>query len=1642
MFATWEAPDYGTGAVEQATYLPDGVPLQSPEVLPGSASSGVAPLAAPAIAVDSFERPFITWSSAGFGSAGAIAYSGGYLSATNSLNFLRNAVNDPLTPADIMIGGGTVSSLDSRVNSTVSDAESDLSSSLCSAENETAWDLYSNVTHVPLVVRGPTACSYTLRSDPQTSSITTSTGVGEPNTYFAVYGDWALEALGATVAATPFSNVSGLFQSVALNAYLPAQAWDNTTVDSQPEQIHWTPTPYSPTALELVVTSTLPSWSSGKLPAIVCHEDPEETYSYTLSTYASTATTTITINNGSAHAFSQTGALPSVWLYNLTADQNYYWTASESVTNVEYEDVTNDECSPSYDGEHKVSPVAYGAASDPTLSASGTFATTLGIVPGSPSLVKATYGASTAAITVQFAMTLPAGAAATLANDTASQSITAYTPSMSFANSFSKSSGEGVDYDLTVNATSRSGSSQSPGSPSLAVGTSGRAPPETASAGCTFTLPTSSSLPSLTVTNPYSNPGATTMEVSWTGSQDILGFFTYSQLGSSLSWTITNITPTQSGSNWNYQLEIHGLSWWTSYSGVAGVSWENGCLTNVVEESAGTFSTLDVVALSQSDLPYDSVSETGGGAALYWQFPYSAISDWTGATFVSGAVLLTSVSSSETVVVPISGQNEIYAPGGTSEPVEGFQFNITPTESNATYSVSIFLNYSVSGSSSGWNVTSPPCKFVYEMDSSGDGLTNLEKVNGWVVPLPNSQTFEGIGLSSTTSLVTADPWVYDTNGLVGDYVEKEFDLNPRTIDTAGSHMLDTWNLTFNLGSAKTATLPTSGFEYWYENASYNPFQGVDITGKNITNLSASAGHGITSGDGSPWAARALWLGYGTGSALSYLEGLVSSEDVGWLRAVTGTWDGLRTLTVWGKLSWGADPLVASTPQDGIPDGSRLDPLGGTDIQVTVTKWSVSGLSSGNGVAAFIDVTSAAAAYYPSGQTDYDGYTAQSTASGSSTSFSGSDLASFPVVPTEQYASLNVSLAKNTSTSSKPALSQIYNSGALSVNLTNLTVQHFTASSLSFSYQVLSVFAKAPTWILAPANNTTLSPLPAGLSRYTAEQDFALLVLNDTAPKGSTPTVVSLDVLGPQLSWSYPVTLQPGLNNFLVPRSLFLSSLLGQALINATAIALPSSHEDSALTYHPGDWTGRVVNASSNRPGSTNFISVFSNSTRTSASGDATQLGGIPSNPAIEAGYEARQVQAVFWINVSSAGDGRNFTSASAELTDLLGGLLLNASGNLTGNLINETTELPTLGLSSNVLTALANSSIANGGAYGAPASESKSSTATPWYDVAATSLWNAVSGVVSAVGKLVSVVWNAAIAAAAYLADAATALARDLGITALLSQTVTALRAIGSAMWTALQQLLQYIYGLVKAALAAVVSPIVDGVKGFASALGAAANATLLDENEGVSFTAAQGMEWADAIDPLAILGTAVAATIVIVLAILTPVDIGDSFLISIVLSLIPALALGLLSGLPATSSFSSQAVTTFEDSFSNSLSSEDWGTWAAVVAVWAPLGDLYAALMATMQDTVISGPPALSLLGSIVIDVIVFAISIVVWLSHLGPVAAAALFLAAYGAYYAAKSLINPRLSLIKTYSTVSLILAAIGLGAASADFVAAEGL
>ena len=186
-------------------------------------------------------------------------------------------------------------------------------------------------------------------------------------------------------------------------------------------------------------------------------------------------------------------------------------------------------------------------------------------------------------------------------------------------------------------------------------------------------------------------------------------------------------------------------------------------------------------------------------------------------------------------------------------------------------------------------------------------------------------------------------------------------------------MLDTWNLTFAVNSH---TCPT-GFQCWYKNNT-SPFSFAQYPNEPLANITGGAAKQVTQGsrttinDSARFDATYLW----TGSAdLPYLQSLIRAQGNGWLRAVTGYANGTDTLTVWGKLSWGANPLAQSTSSDGVADGAQVNPLGTTFLNVTITSWNDTGLPNGAGVNSFIHAVSGSTV-------DYSRYTNEVTAGSS------------------------------------------------------------------------------------------------------------------------------------------------------------------------------------------------------------------------------------------------------------------------------------------------------------------------------------------------------------------------------------------------------------------------------------------------------------------------------------------------------------------------------------------------------------------------------------------------------------------------------------------------------------------------------------
>ncbi len=601
---------------------------------------------------------------------------------------------------------------------------------------------------------------------------------------------------------------------------------------------------------------------------------------------------------------------------------------------------------------------------------------------------------------------------------------------------------------------------------------------------------------------------------------------------------------------------------------------------------------------------------------------------------------------------------------------------------------------------------------------------------------------------------------------------------------------------------------------------------------------------------------------------------------------------------------------------------QTDPVAREVVQFNISAWSATLHSSNDEAGPFLYLTSGAGG---TGTKYYSGY--GPVEGGSSAKFMGTYVVSVPVTVAAQYVYFNLSLNDNESASSKTLLHPLtINSKTIDLMGTATGSLNTSQSNASMTgwYKVLRVGEAANTLLWVPGNNTTLSSVPWGLKRYTAEPDFDLRVLNVSA----TTTLSGIE--GAEGGWHYPLTLQQGLNNILVPRGAFINSPLGQALVNNTneTLKIPSG---AGVTFTPADWSGRTETSGSNPvPTSTtqtpNFIWVFSSTSQLQNGSSSGAFGGLPQNPSVESSYESRQVQAVFWINITSSGNGK-FSSVAAELDDLFGGLTLNRMGSLTGNLVPVTSELGTLGLPGNVLSAPANVTLTNGGAY-APPHYNTPPPPPPWWQTVGSAIYNTLSGVANAIGLtyVISVVWNNLAGDEAFIGEAATWLSNHLGITKLANQFVANLRTIASAMVWALQQFLVWLGK-------EVVTLLTAGID--AATFGITSSLTSLEQQES---NAASGYAWAYGkgsaapanatgdllafLTPLLIGGAVIGVVLIIGLTLLLPFSLGTAFLFPLLVPIIMA-AFGLGSTLALPSSGEQgQASRNFQETSGASTSS------------------------------------------------------------------------------------------------------------------------
>lgn len=1370
VYATWRDSGNGSWEVDQAVIAPDGQLVGPVTPLPASGGDalGVASAGPPAVAVDWLQRPLLVWPTASPTGGTDIAYSGAFLSTDAALAALTNVVSDPLLPADF--APSTPAPSNSTVQSFLQTVASDDATTageatLSGAQNETIRTLLPYVSHyVYSVTGGP--------PDPpeSTTPISAVSGPFAANTYLAVYAGWVLNSIGGGIAASPLVTAGSSTPSNVVSPPVTSSTTSNS-YDGEQATVKVTPTPVSPTDVILLTSAVYPSYSTYHAAHI-----GDCGYSYENSSGVARYYSNVTLGSGSVHSFTSTSGTPDVYLANLTPDSNFTWAAT--FTGVYLQTYDYDIC-----GTVKTGDVYPETMSPKTISmsVSGNTTTELALV-ASPALLTGDWpsrgspASGTINLTANWSNTVEAQDDLWLN----------YTPSGSSAGSYSSNQfvinethtfaplPTGDYFQASLTAATRAGGPNSSYVPAISDGFTLASPDETANLDCTFNL-----------TNPDFHDwgaGATNIsgdqaEIYWYANTSGFGAATYYEYGTGANLSVTDVQPIKVAywsSNqtyeWEYETPLHGLLPFGIYFVLASVGIGSGCLlkNRVIPFN---FLSSQELTLTEQDLPYDSITQTGGGADISWSIP-SLLYDR--ATFSSGAVLWSGASTA--VTIPVESSGELMSWGcSAGYCTTVFDLQDLP-QVNITYGVSVYLNYSIVaiGSQTQVNATGGPLYFSYLHDRTGDGLSDEEKSLGWWV--------EG----APGAWVSPNVAAYATNGLVDDFIEKEYGLNPLTIDSESSHMLDTWNLTFDLGVGNAphpsgnATLPATGFEYWYENTSYFPFRNGTVA-SGLSNLTPSAKYGITSGDGSPWASKALWTGSGSGSALSQLEALITEEGVGWLRAETGTYDGQRVMTVWGKLSWGANPLAWSTNGEGVPDGATIDPLGVPDVNVTITGFSESSISSGDGVGIFIHSNSTKNSYIPSGQVNYNGYSVSKKSTGSSVSWSGTYTVNFQVSPTDQNVSLNLSVV--TATSTKPTYAW-HNAAPVIIDLLNSTSFSKTLSgtgyTISIAYEASTVFSKAPTTIIVPEGNSTLSNLPHGLERYTGEQDFMLLEINGSSNTSLTVSGIPyVNETGPNgiSPVSYSLTLHAGMNNILVPRGYFETSLLGEALLNYTCLNATERAYQGALegSYNPVFWRARVTGASyagtSHAKGTSSYIQVYSNSNQNCTAG-SSECGTLPGNPSAEGQVPTYAIQSVFALNVS----------ALSGWTQIIAGLLLNSSGNFTAAGFAATPYLGSLGIGAEVYSALANPVEFNSGAYGVPVYSGTGSSPS-WWGAVGADIWNAISGTYQ---TLISIPWafeQAAGAFEAYLGKEATV----WGLSGLVSQTESHLQAIADGINWAIQ---------------------------------------------------------------------------------------------------------------------------------------------------------------------------------------------------------------------------------------------------------------
>ncbi len=1416
ILATWEDNGNGSWEVDQAVYSANGTLLQPVAALPGSGGDAATAYSAgaPAVSVDWLGRPLFAWTDPASSGGPAIEYSGDFLSASRSLAQLDHLLTDPLVTADFSPADSSSeetfnTSTSSAVTATSTDLEGGTDAALEAAQNETLKTTVPAATHIVLTTPyGSSSAS--------NSTLSSALGIASPNVYLAVAAAQLLNALGLAVTSSPLSLVPSLS---AVDDWTPVNTVSTGgTVDSEGWSVSVTPTPLNPADSELSTTPNYPEYTNVEDEQCLYDGTHKGGVSWTYYSVPVHWWSNISVNGGGTTSFPSTSAQPSVYLTNLTPYTNYSWSGTFAASYVEYLHEYSDACD--INSTSVFWPDTLGPRSI-SGSLSGWTVSTLGVdvTPTTPSNAKFlnvqyTDGGAEATLVAYWNNTMLAADTIWL-NETGGASNS--WPNSEYAISEVSQPFNDLpngSYTATVVARSATGTYSSAYRPAISFSDTYSEPAQTATASCSFTL----APPGIRLSTPTASQVSTsTEEIQWTANESGLGEVAYYEYGTGLNFTVTGIPGLADGSEWNYSVVLHGLDDFAVYRYSVGVGVASGCIEKSMWSSQYLFDTPSVLTLTDWSDPYDSITESGGGESILWQMPTSLSQR---AEFQDGVLFWQ--NSSATVELPLTNTSEFES---SQSPGYGIINDLSLPTMNTSYAVWVDLNYTSGGQP--LDVTSVPVYFDYLPDSTGDGLTNLEKGLGWTVAYTN------VTGASKTELAYANPAEYATNGLVGDYVEKEYDLNPNSVDTAGSGMLDTWNLTFADPGYELPT--TSDLEIWDEQGFYDPYASgleyshdlyesgspVDPNSPYLSNVTATAAGGRYSGDGSPWAAEVLW----SYSALETFSNLSAVRDSGWLRAIQGKWDGVDTLTVEGKLSWGADPLATSTPDDGIADGERVNPLYDVGLEFGSVYANLSGEpgQTGYAVRMFDNYTNDAGRAI-----HVDNWSTEAIVDNATNATVKDYNTTLPVTQTQENQTISLEVSKDLSDWPQPA--HLDSSNELEVNVTYNLLEAAPAvidlpgggnggtSTLYGVLQEVPMGVKAPTWLWLPTDNSTVNGLPVGLERYTGEQSFDLVVVSASTSisSGSVP-----------LPWggnSSGITLSPGLNAFLIPREQFLDSPFGQAIFlgrntsyNASRGTPPliTTSGESALAPFGGSnlmidlgayWQNRAIepgstgNITPSTEGGTAAGSVLAVEVLAASTATGNNTGGLPSNPNLytDAGGDPSAVQSIVTLNVTN----------TSTLDLLLAGLMDNTTGGwdaVNGTFQSVTDEVGFLGLGTATTRALPNATEPSDGLWGPPTSEAQSKPTSSLFG----EFWNAVTSfVTNPLGTVLSLaytVWDAAEAASTYfdhLVHEATALGAEVEI-----RTATALKSIGTVVLQILNAILQYLLRLAAETLTAIIGP-------------------------------------------------------------------------------------------------------------------------------------------------------------------------------------------------------------------------------------------